>query len=135
MSIYFILDRGKTLARLVNMVVTTNIACISYTFYFVQKSYFYRQVDGDDVAEPLLVVEDCGEVGDEHYEGGGDVYGHDCTKYIPLEPEPDTDSHLSILERFIGDLRVSESVLLHFFGSDPLYDIRMCELEKILILN
>ena len=27
MSMYFILDRGRTLARLVSMVVTTNMAC------------------------------------------------------------------------------------------------------------
>ncbi len=36
----------------------------------------YRKVDGDDVAEPLPVVEEGGEVGDGHDEQGRNVHRH-----------------------------------------------------------
>ena len=87
------------------------------------------------MTEPLLVVEDGGEVGDEHDEGGGDVDGHDGTENVSLEAEPHTDAHHAILEGLVGDLCVGEAVLLHFLSPHPFNESQMGELEKVLILN
>ena len=80
------------------------------------------------MTEPLLVVEDGGEVGDEHDEGGGDVDGHDGAENISLEAEPDTDAHHAILKGLVGDLCVGETVLFHFLGPDPVNQRQMGEL-------
>ena len=87
------------------------------------------------MTEPLLVVEDGGEVGDEHDESGGDVDGHDGPENIPLEAQPDTDAHHAVLEGLVGDLSVGEAVLLHFLGPHPVDEPQVGELEKVLILD
>ena len=87
------------------------------------------------MTEPLLVVEDGGEVGDEHDESGGDVDGHDGPENIPLEAQPDTNAHHAVLEGLVGDLSVGEAVLLHFLGPHPLDQRQVVELQEVLILN
>ena len=47
----------------------------------------YREVDSDDVSEPLLVIEEGGEVGDEDDEDGGHVYRHEVAEDVPLEDD------------------------------------------------
>ena len=87
------------------------------------------------MSEPLLVVEDSGEVGDEDDEGGGDVDGHDGTENISLEGELHTDAHHAILKGLVRDLGVGEAVLLHVLGPHPVNEPQVGELEKVLILN
>ena len=87
------------------------------------------------MTKPLLVIEDRGQVGDEDDQCGRDVDGHDGTEDVSLEGELDTDSQHLVLECLIADLGGSEPVLVHFGLSDPLNQIRMGELEEILILN
>jgi hypothetical protein len=50
------------------------------------------QVDSDDVSEPLLVIEEGSEVGDENDEGGGDVHGHEVTEDVSFENNLHRDS-------------------------------------------
>ena len=52
----------------------------------------YRQVDSDDVSEPLLVVEEGGEVGDEDDEDGGHVDRHEGAEQPPAEAEGHRDA-------------------------------------------
>ena len=87
------------------------------------------------MTEPLLVVEDGGEVGDEHDEGGGDVDGHDGAENISLEAELHTDPHHVVLEGLVRDLGVGEAVLLHLLGPHPVNEPQVGELEKVLILD
>ena len=47
----------------------------------------YREVDSDDVSEPLLVIEEGGEVGDEDDEDGGHVHRHEVAEDVPLEDD------------------------------------------------
>ena len=60
---------------------------ISLELFFAWPTH--REVYSDDVSKPLLVVEECGEVGDKHYEGGGDIHGHEVTEDVPLEDNLD----------------------------------------------
>ena len=57
---------------------------------FARKSVFslfatYREVDSDDVSEPLLVIEEGGEVGDKDDEDGGHVDCHEVAEDVALE--------------------------------------------------
>ena len=47
----------------------------------------YREVDSDDVSEPLLVIEEGGEVGDKDDEDGGHVDRHEVAEDVPLEDD------------------------------------------------
>ena len=95
----------------------------------------YCQVYCDDVTEPLLVVEDGGEVGDEDDQSGGDVYGHDGTENVSLEAELDTNPDLAVLKCLIGDLGGDKAVLVYLCRSDPLDQFRVGQLEEILIFR
>ena len=63
----------------------------------------YREVYSDDVSEPLLVVEECGEVGDKHNEGGGDIHGHEVTEDVPLEDNLDRDALHAVDKSIVGN--------------------------------
>ena len=45
----------------------------------------HREIDGDDVAEPLLVVEEGGEVGDQDDQHRWHIDRHEVAEYRPLE--------------------------------------------------
>ena len=47
----------------------------------------YREVDSDDVSEPLLVIEEGGEVGDKDDEDGGHVDRHEVAEDVALEDD------------------------------------------------
>ena len=86
------------------------------------------------MTEPLLVVEDGGEVGDEHDEGGGDVDGHDGPGDLTLEPDLHRDALLPIDERLRGDEGVGEDVLLGLPVAQPGDGALVDELEEVLVL-
>ena len=49
----------------------------------------HREIDGDDVAEPLLVVEEGGEVGDQDDQHRWHVDRHEVAEDRPLEHDLD----------------------------------------------
>ena len=91
------------------------------------------QVYCDDVTEPLLVVEDGGEVGDEHDEGGGDVDGHDGANDLTFELDHDTDPHHPVIEGLVGDCRPREHVLLGLPLSQPRDGVPVNQLEEVVV--
>ena len=75
--------------------------------------YTYRQVNGDDVAEPLLVLKHGGEVGNKHDEDGGEVDGHDVAENVPAQADNDGDAFRFVfaVEDGVGDVDVVDKVL------------------------
>ena len=60
--------------------------------------WLYREVDGDDVSEPLAVVEEGGEVADDHDQRRRDVHRHQL------------DRQDNVLWRLVFNTRHSDSV-------------------------
>ena len=87
------------------------------------------------MTEPLLVVEDGGEVGDEHDEGGGDVDGHEGPDDFPFELDLHTDALLPVNECLGGDDGLCKDVLLRLSVAQPGYGAGVNQLEKVLILD
>ena len=56
----------------------------------------HSEIDGDDVAEPLLVVEEGGEVGDQDDQHRWHIDRHEVAEDRPLEHD------LNLAERFLG---------------------------------
>ena len=87
------------------------------------------------MTEPLLVVEDGGEIGDEHDQSGGDVDGHDGTNNVPFELDHDTDPHHPVIEGLVGDGGSREDVLLGLALSQPGDWTSVDQLEEVVVLD